>query len=221
MNHQGRMAWSLLLLWIFMIADCVKAFAPSVSTATAIVGPGGTTSQRQRHHDHHHRSSLAALSVPEIHHAVANVVESASSTFWLSEATAISISTAESAVDATTAAAPPLFSNQATIAIFVVGLVPFGVATVEFWRRIAVGDSFGTGSDSVVFSIGEDDAPLSSRGRRVLGKGAMATAYMLFAVAATVLGLVLYAVLSSGTAPEVLAKNMVLPSDGGSSIASP
>ena len=89
-----------------------------------------------------------------------------------------------------------LLSNQAIIATFVVGLVPFAVATVEFWRRIAVGDSFGTGSDSVVI-IGEDDAPLSSRGRRVLGKGALVTAYILFGIAAAVLGIVLYAVISS------------------------
>lgn len=111
------------------------------------------------------------------------------------------------AVDPTAAAAnnaddgTGLLSNQAIIATFIVGLIPFAVATVEFWRRIAVGDSFGTGSDSVVFSIGEDDAPLSSRGRRVLGKGAMATAYVLFAIAAGVLGIVLYAVITSGVAP--------------------
>ena len=95
-----------------------------------------------------------------------------------------------------------LLSNQAIIATFVIGVFPFAVATVEFWRRIAVGESFGTGSDSVVI-IGEDDAPLSSRGRRVLGKGALVTAYILFGLAAAVLGIVIYAVITSGDPGDV------------------
>ena len=52
--------------------------------------------------------------------------------------------------------------------VFAIGVLPFAWATVEFWRRIAVGESFGTGKDSVI--IGEDLNPESSRGRRVLGK---------------------------------------------------
>mmetsp|Transcript_10907 Transcript_10907/g.19417 ORF Transcript_10907/g.19417 Transcript_10907/m.19417 type:complete len:192 (-) Transcript_10907:1471-2046(-) len=35
--------------------------------------------------------------------------------------------------------------------VFVLGSIPFLWATWEFWRRIAVGAPFGTGSDSVVF----------------------------------------------------------------------
>lgn len=100
-----------------------------------------------------------------------------------------------------------LLSNQAIVATFVIGLVPFAVATVEFWRRIAVGDSFGTGNDSVVI-IGEDDAPLSSRGRRVLGKGALVTAYILFGVAAAVLAIVLYAVLSSSPPDNIAVESL-------------
>jgi hypothetical protein len=80
--------------------------------------------------------------------------------------------------------------------IFLVGLVPFAVATVEFWRRIAVGESFGTGSDSIVI-IGEENAPESSRGQRVLGKDALIAAYILFGIAAAVIGLVLFSVLTS------------------------
>ena len=98
-----------------------------------------------------------------------------------------------------------LLSNQAIIATFIIGLVPFAVATVEFWRRIAVGESFGTGKDSVI--IGEDNAPLSSRGRRVLGRGALITAYILFGVAAGVLGIVLYAVLTSAN-PETIVPSL-------------
>ena len=52
--------------------------------------------------------------------------------------------------------------------VFIIGCAPFAVATVEFWRRIAVGASFGTGTDSVI--IGEDNNPESSRGQRILGK---------------------------------------------------
>jgi hypothetical protein len=106
-----------------------------------------------------------------------------------------------------------LLSNQAIVATFIVGLVPFAVATVEFWRRIAVGESFGTGKDSVVI-IGEDNDPLSSRGRRVLGKGALITAYILFAIAAGVLGIVLYSVLTSGDPDSV---TQTLPSSSSSS----
>lgn len=87
-------------------------------------------------------------------------------------------------------------SKETAIAVFVVGLIPFGVATVEFWRRIAVGASFGT-AEPVVFTIGEDDAPSSSRGKQVLGKDALVTAYIIFAVVAVVLGIVLISVLTS------------------------
>jgi hypothetical protein len=87
-------------------------------------------------------------------------------------------------------------SPETTIAVFIVGIIPFAVATVEFWRRIAVGASFGT-SDPVVFTIGEDNAPTSSRGKQVLGKDALITAYAIFATVAVVLGIVFVSVLSS------------------------
>lgn len=96
---------------------------------------------------------------------------------------------------------PPFpMSPQVIVGVFAVGMVPFLVATVEFWRRIAVGGPFGTGSDSVVF-VGEDGAPSSSRGRRVLDKNALRLAYALFAVATAVLGLVLVSVLTSTPPP--------------------
>lgn len=81
-------------------------------------------------------------------------------------------------------------SPTTTIIVFVIGLIPF-----EFWRRIAVGASFGTGSDSVVIPspfaedendlimIGEDGNANSSRGRQTLDRGALTVAYILFAVA--------------------------------------
>lgn len=83
-----------------------------------------------------------------------------------------------------------------SVLIFALGLAPFVIAAIEFWRRITFGQSFGTGSDSVII-VGEDDAPEKSRGRRVLGKGALLVAYALFAIAAGVVGLVLYSVLTT------------------------
>ena len=100
--------------------------------------------------------------------------------------------------DAGTAAG--MLSQNTAIAVFVIGLIPWTIATYEFWRRIAVGEAFGT-RDPVVFTamIGEDDNPVSSRGRQVLGPGALITAYAIFTVVAAVLGLVLYSVTTTKT----------------------
>lgn len=91
-------------------------------------------------------------------------------------------------------------ATNSDVWVFVAGIIPFGWATIEFWRRIAVGDSFGTGSDSIVI-IGEDSNPDSSRGRRVLGKDALVVAYILFGIAAAVLGVVMYTVVTSDAPP--------------------
>lgn len=90
-------------------------------------------------------------------------------------------------------------SPTTTVIVFIIGIIPFVWATYEFWRRIAVGASFGTGSDSVIIpspfdggdgkdgtdliTIGEDNKPTSSRGRQTLDRGALIVAYILFAVA--------------------------------------
>lgn len=79
--------------------------------------------------------------------------------------------------------------------IFIAGLIPFGWAAVEFWRRIAVGQPFGTGTDSVY--IGRDNAPSESRGRRVLDRGAFLVAYVLFGVAAAAICMTLFSVVTS------------------------
>eukprot|EP00577_Skeletonema_sp_RCC1716_P022025 CAMPEP_0113424590 /NCGR_PEP_ID=MMETSP0013_2-20120614/29681_1 /TAXON_ID=2843 ORGANISM="Skeletonema costatum, Strain 1716" /NCGR_SAMPLE_ID=MMETSP0013_2 /ASSEMBLY_ACC=CAM_ASM_000158 /LENGTH=223 /DNA_ID=CAMNT_0000312623 /DNA_START=57 /DNA_END=725 /DNA_ORIENTATION=- /assembly_acc=CAM_ASM_000158 len=95
-------------------------------------------------------------------------------------------------------------SPTTTLIVFIIGIIPFIWATIEFWRRIAVGASFGTGSDSVVIpspfddtgdddsgliTIGEDGNPTSSRGRQTLDRGALGVAYVLFAVAAFSVGI--------------------------------
>ena len=79
--------------------------------------------------------------------------------------------------------------------IFMAGLFPFAWATIEFWRRIAVGQPFGTGKDSVY--IGQDNAPSESRGRRVLDKGAFLVAYLLFGIAAAAIAITLFSVVTS------------------------
>lgn len=108
-------------------------------------------------------------------------------------------------------------SNTANVVVFLIGLIPFGWATVEFWRRIAVGATFGTGRDSVVIpkpqdglldddgnpliTIGEDNNPASSRGRQVLGKDALIVAYLLFAIAAGSVGIAVYSVVTAPPMP--------------------
>jgi hypothetical protein len=94
------------------------------------------------------------------------------------------------------------FAYNTNFWVFVAGIVPFAWATIEFWRRISVGESFGTGRDSIV--IGMDDSPADSRGRRVLGKGALFTAVVLFTLAFGTIGLVLFSVITSESPPEVL-----------------
>ena len=94
----------------------------------------------------------------------------------------------------------PVSGNHASdVVVFVLGVIPFIWATIEFWRRIALQLPFGTGADSVV--IGEDDKPSSSRGRRTLGRGAIIVAYILFGLASSVLIITLVSVVSSPQAP--------------------
>jgi hypothetical protein len=94
-------------------------------------------------------------------------------------------------------------SPQMVVIVFIIGVIPFIIATFEFWRRIAVGASFGTGSDSVVFpmtnvTIGMDGvSPLSSRGKQILGTDSLITAYLIFATVGVVLGIVFYSILTS------------------------
>jgi hypothetical protein len=103
-------------------------------------------------------------------------------------------------------------STTTNILVFIIGIIPFLWATYEFWRRIAVGASFGTGSDSVIIPspfaddddmiiIGEDNNPNSSRGRRTLDRGALTVAYVLFAVAAGSVAIAVGSVVTSPQAP--------------------
>ena len=88
------------------------------------------------------------------------------------------------------------------VIIFIIGIFPFLWATYEFWSRIAVGASFGTGSDSIQIrpsttTIGTNDDRRKSRGQQVLGDDALIVAYFLFAVAIGSVGIAIYSVISS------------------------
>lgn len=89
---------------------------------------------------------------------------------------------------------------EQNVAIFIIGVIPFLWATYEFWSRIAVGATFGTGKDAVIIkptTIGKDGDSVKSRGRQVLGNGALVVAYVLFAVAIGSVGIALYSVSTS------------------------
>jgi hypothetical protein len=99
-----------------------------------------------------------------------------------------------------------LWIQNTNVWVFIIGTIPFAWATVEFWRRIVTGEPFGTGTDSISFSfIGKDDAPQESRGRRILDKSALITAYLLFVLAFGIMAIVLYSVGSSAPPPTEFA----------------
>jgi hypothetical protein len=125
----------------------------------------------------------------------------------MEEASSLSSPMMMVAATATTSTSTISFSdllNNNDFKIFLAGIFPFMWATIEFWRRIMFGESFGTGTDSIVISspvtvttIGSDNSPQDSRGTRILGKGALIIAYTIFVVAFGTLGIVGYSVLSS------------------------
>ena len=131
-----------------------------------------------------------------------DILDTAITTLQSSTMTALQSSTivAEATAQNGASLSSSSLATNSDVWVFVAGIIPFGWATIEFWRRIAVGESFGTGSDSIVI-IGEDSNPDSSRGRRVLGKDALVVAYILFGIAAAVLGVVLYTVITSDAPP--------------------
>jgi hypothetical protein len=98
--------------------------------------------------------------------------------------------------------APRGITPQDTV-VFVIGMIPFVWATIEFWRRIAVGEPFGTGKDSVIIRDTSGPGTLQER-RRVLGRDAIITACLLFVAVGLTLGLVAlagYQALNSGSVP--------------------
>ena len=110
--------------------------------------------------------------------------------------------TQASTYDPSTSSSIEGLSPLANTIVFIIGIIPFLWATYEFWSRIAVGASFGTGADSIQIrpstrTIGEDGNPLKSRGQQVLGDDALVVAYILFGVAIASVGIAVYSVISS------------------------
>ena len=103
---------------------------------------------------------------------------------------ALAVEAISSAGETVTTFEPRGITPEDTV-IFLLGCVPFVWAGIEFWRRIAVGESFGTGRDSVVIldSSGNRPKPL----KRVLGDDAIIAARILFGLAFASAALVLYA----------------------------
>ena len=98
--------------------------------------------------------------------------------------------TAEAAAASVQTFEPRGITPEDTV-IFVIGCVPFVWAGIEFWRRIAVGESFGTGKDSVVIMDSSGNRPKPVK--RVLGDDAIIAARLLFGLAFASGALVLYA----------------------------
>jgi hypothetical protein len=205
MLHSAKLglAFVCLLLGVFPTRR-IQAFQPAVLPLPLPMGATTSPSHRlvetsntnvrisssSRHHD---RRTSSALQMMVLADAAAAVVSS-------DPAAAAAATTVSS------------FVKNTDFWVFLAGIFPFAWATVEFWRRIAFGESFGTGSDSVVISnvsIGVDDSPVDSRGRRVLGKDALITAYILFALAFGTIGIVLYSVITSDAPPDVFPSVVV------------
>ena len=138
--------------------------------------------------------------------------ESSSSSILLSDITSSSDTTISSQTSDVLG-----LSTSTNIIIFIIGIIPFLWATYEFWSRIAVGASFGTGKDSIqikpsssnndddengmteqiIRTIGKDNDLSKSRGRRVLGDDALFIAYVLFGIAIGSVGIAVISVLTS------------------------
>lgn len=160
---------------------------------------------------HHHRSSRKHIPSKS---SLNSLPSSATSLFPIAT-TVIELLDTTTELTPITQTPPPLpsavegLSPTTNTIVFVLGLIPFVWATYEFWSRIAVGASFGTGADSIQIRpgassdgggktiIGEDGNLSKSRGRRVLGDDALVVAYVLFAIAIGSVGIAVYSVISS------------------------
>jgi hypothetical protein len=207
MQLSSLLVWCLVSTWQRQLqpASSFAIIAPASVSVTRKLGQPLTTTAAFRRNgllDGRERNSRLSTRQQVLPVHLASSALDADAVATMAGMTSSLISTAEAAA-ATTTFEPSAAGQSPTTTwiVFIVGVIPFAWATVEFWRRIAVGASFGTGSDSVVISIGENDNPESSRGKQVLGKGALVIAYILFTIAAGILALVLFSVLTSGPLP--------------------
>ena len=189
----------------------------SVSSSMSSIRRNVATSMRDRQYDHHcNRGSLNSkmrmLSQSPFEETALTILSTTTTTTTqpmmlpfdydslLIAMTGSGEDVATSAIaTAQTSVIQEIVFNNTDFLIFLAGIFPFVWATVEFWRRVMTGQSFGTGTDSII--IGIDDAPQDSRGRRILGKGALFTAYALFIIAFGTIGIVGYSVVTSAPPP--------------------
>ena len=180
-----------------------SAFLPPSSSLSSIRQAG-----RNELHDEHISTSLPMTFLDSSSHEVLSTLQQSTQLLLTETTTATSI---QPTLPIDESLQIEQLSPTTTLIVFIIGIIPFIWATIEFWRRIAVGASFGTGSDSVVIpspfdnnneedddgliSIGEDGNPLSSRGRRTLDRGALGVAYVLFGVAAFSVGIAVASVI--------------------------
>jgi len=217
-------------LLLLPIATTFLMLFRKTTSASAFLSPlpKHDREQLEPHKNHCHPSFLS-------HHSSCRQVSPSKSSLNLFTPSTVITTTTTAAIadllDTTTPdlevlSTPPPFPTTAveglspttTTIVFALGLIPFIWATYEFWSRIAVGASFGTGADSITIrpgggntdtgggggggtSIGEDGNPSKSRGRKVLGDDALLVAYVLFAVAIGSVGIAVYSVVSSPLPP--------------------
>jgi hypothetical protein len=209
------------IMLFFQAEQCQAVASNKRRNAAAFVVPSSLSAAatRRMNHNHHELQRISMLPTTTSSMAFFDSASSflASSTLEQDSTTIIPQQLQES-----TNNLPPIIIEQqsptTTLIVFIIGIIPFIWATIEFWRRIAVGATFGTGSDSVVIpspfdntkdddgliSIGEDGNPMSSRGRRTLDRGALTVAYVLFGVAAFSVGIAVASVIMGPKPDDIM-----------------
>lgn len=209
------------IMLFFQVEQCQAVASNKRRNAAAFVVPSSLSAAatRRMNHNHHELQRISMLPTTTSSMAFFDSASSflASSTLEQDSTTIIPQQLQES-----TNNLPPIIIEQqsptTTLIVFIIGIIPFIWATIEFWRRIAVGATFGTGSDSVVIpspfdntkdddgliSIGEDGNPMSSRGRRTLDRGALTVAYVLFGVAAFSVGIAVASVIMGPKPDDIM-----------------
>jgi hypothetical protein len=210
------------IMLFFQVEQCQAVASNKRRNAAAFVVPSSLSAAATRRMNHNNNDLQRISMLPPTTSSMA---------FFDSASSFLASSTLEQAVDSTiipqqlqesTNNLPPIIIEQqsptTTLIVFIIGIIPFIWATIEFWRRIAVGATFGTGSDSVVIpspfdntkdddgliSIGEDGNPMSSRGRRTLDRGALTVAYVLFGVAAFSVGIAVASVIMGPKPDDIM-----------------
>eukprot|EP00531_Pseudo-nitzschia_arenysensis_P008858 CAMPEP_0116137690 /NCGR_PEP_ID=MMETSP0329-20121206/12377_1 /TAXON_ID=697910 /ORGANISM="Pseudo-nitzschia arenysensis, Strain B593" /LENGTH=219 /DNA_ID=CAMNT_0003632611 /DNA_START=90 /DNA_END=749 /DNA_ORIENTATION=- len=180
-KHQSHLV-SVVLLLLFFLSGQADGFSPSLTGETL-------------------EGSFTATMIRKPLKCERNLATSTNTRQSIvSTSTVTTTTTTITTTSTTSLQMVPDWASNTDVWVFGAGIFPFLWATYEFWRRIMFGEAFGTGTDSVI--IGMEDSPSDSRGVRVLGRGALITAYTLFIIAFGTLGVVLYSVVTSEVPTE-------------------